>query len=221
MPRTPEEIADRVHKFRSLEKRGLLVRHAVGNGEFALDFPQPDHPDVLAFLEPLGELPPGFRPGIDAQSVAVIDGNAPMPTPEEVERHTRELAQKMRARMAAAARVEMFNEDGETAESVSKALLAKIAEGEPETTKTWLELCAQPDRMQFVLFILASGGLAVERKPVQGLPTFEIVDYGHRAVVLFIENAVEHAKAHKAIIIDPAGAQYDFSEDPRNVPTRH
>jgi hypothetical protein len=44
-----DERDRRLRWFRALEERGLVVRRELPDGSALLYFPQPDHPDVLAF----------------------------------------------------------------------------------------------------------------------------------------------------------------------------
>ena len=51
MPFTGEALAERLRKFHSLEERGLVVRTSAPGGGVYLTFPNPRHPDILAFEE--------------------------------------------------------------------------------------------------------------------------------------------------------------------------
>jgi hypothetical protein len=44
-----DERERRLRELRALEERGLMVRRELPDGSAELYFPQPDHPDVLAF----------------------------------------------------------------------------------------------------------------------------------------------------------------------------
>jgi hypothetical protein len=44
-----DERMRRVSEFLALEARGLVVRRDLPDGSAELYFPQPDHPDLLAF----------------------------------------------------------------------------------------------------------------------------------------------------------------------------
>ena len=41
----------RLLKLKMLEVRGLVIRETLPDGSAILDYPQPDHPEVKAFLE--------------------------------------------------------------------------------------------------------------------------------------------------------------------------
>ena len=45
----------RLVKLKMLELRGLVIRETLPDGSAILDYPQPDHPEVKAFLEAVGD----------------------------------------------------------------------------------------------------------------------------------------------------------------------
>ena len=67
MTKPPAEIAElremgfsddqisRMVKLMMLELRGLVIRETLPDGSAILHYPQPDHPEVKAFLEAVGD----------------------------------------------------------------------------------------------------------------------------------------------------------------------
>jgi hypothetical protein len=47
----------RMLKLKMLELRGLVTRETLPDGSAILDYPQPDHPEVIAFREAVGDGP--------------------------------------------------------------------------------------------------------------------------------------------------------------------
>ena len=45
----------RLLKLKRLELRGLVIREPLPDGSAILHYPQPDHPEVKAFLEAVGD----------------------------------------------------------------------------------------------------------------------------------------------------------------------
>ena len=45
----------RLLKLKMLEVRGLVIRETLPDGSAILHYPQPDHPEVKAFLEAVGD----------------------------------------------------------------------------------------------------------------------------------------------------------------------
>ena len=50
-----DEQISRMVKLKLLELRGLVIRETMPDGSAILHYPQPDHPEVKAFLEAVGD----------------------------------------------------------------------------------------------------------------------------------------------------------------------
>lgn len=224
-PHTPDVIAERIKTFRSLEERGLVVRHMQPNGSASLSFPQPNHVDVLAFMGPMEGYQaanPDSYPGLDPKSIELIDSGRDLTAADvaaspimsvlpggafppgmgldDIEVEEDDIGATMPPEIAAALAQGLRG----SSDDAAKAIMALLAARDKQVTKTWITMCQSgPKGMAFALFVLTKAGLARDtmlnvpddRGEMHPIKAVEILDYEHRAVQLLTHIAMEAAKA--------------------------